>query len=226
MIFPLPLGHVALPANHPRAAEVTCQILAHVIEHPDGVILVDTGCGTGNEVIDALYQPQVIDIVDALANVGIDERSVTAIVNTHLHFDHCGQNHRFPDVPIWTTAEELSTAATVEHYTVPQWAEISEPRLRIAADGEEIANGVRLLATPGHTPGHQSVVVTGFDERPEVIVGQVCYDCTEFAEFKVADGDLHDTTWKAQAASSLLRLRSLRPSSAYLSHDARIYCSP
>lgn len=226
MIFPLLLGRVVLPANHPRASEGSCQILAHVIDHPDGVILVDTGCGTGNDIIDELYQPEVVDIVDALAKASIDERSVTAIVNTHLHFDHCGQNHRLPDVPVWATAEELSTVSSVEHYTVDQWAHIPDARLRLASDGEEIASGVRLLATPGHTPGHQSVVVTGFDERPDVIVGQACYSCTDFADHTIDDGDLHDDTWHGQAAASLLRLRSLRPSSAYFSHDTRIYCSP
>ncbi|MDH3680271.1 MAG: MBL fold metallo-hydrolase, partial [Acidimicrobiia bacterium] len=160
------------------------------------------------------------------ATAGIDERSVAAIVNTHLHFDHCGQNDRLPGVPVWVTQAELDTAASTERYTVPAWADIDHVRQRVAGDGEEIATGVRLLATPGHTPGHQSVVVTVFDERPDLIVGQACYSCAEFADERVADGDLHSAAWREAARASLVRLRSLRPSSAYFSHDSRIYCSP
>lgn len=226
MILPLQLGHVSLPESHPRALERHARLQAFVIDHPDGAIVVDTGCGDGHPMIDQLYRPRIVNLVDALAAVGIDERSVVAIVNTHLHFDHCGQNELLPHVPVWTTQAELDAVAASDFYTVPEWAEIEPRRLRIATDGEELAPGVRLLATPGHTPGHQSVIVTGFDTRPDIIVGQACYTCAEFADQRVADGDLHDDDHADAAHASLLRLRSLRPSSAYFSHDLRVYCSP
>lgn len=227
MIIPLRLGHVLLPSFHPRAPAGSTPIIGYAIDHPDGVILVDTGCGTGNAIIDELYQPTVVNLIDALWSAGIDERSVGAIVNTHLHFDHCGQNDVLGDVAVWTTADELSTVAAEETYTIAEWAEIPTERLRVASDDEEIATGVRLLATPGHTPGHQSVVVTGFDERPDVIVGQACYNCAEMAgHTKRLDGDLHHPDLADAARCSMLRLQSLRPSSAYFSHDPLVYCSP
>lgn len=226
MIVPLDLGQVTLPEGHPRGCEGVSRLFGYAIDHPDGVIVVDTGCGTGNALIDELYTPTVVGIVDALASVGIDERSVAAVVNTHLHFDHCGQNHALAPAPIWVTEAEVDAVATVEHYTVPEWACVASDRVRVAGDGEEIATGVRLVATPGHTPGHQSVVVTGCDERPDIIVGQACHDCAEFADGRLAQSDLHDPQAAEQARASLLRLRSLRPSSAYFSHDAKIFASP
>ncbi len=227
MIIPLRLGHVVLPPSHPRAAAGRCLVMGYAIDHPDGVIVVDTGCRAGHRLIDDLYQPTVVDLIDALWAVGIDERSVVAIVNTHLHFDHCGQNHRLPSIPVWTTEAEVATVAADPTFTVREWADIDTARLRLASDNEELASGVRLLATPGHTPGHQSVVVTGFDERPDVVVGQACYSCAELAGHEPVDvADLHHPDLGDLARASLLRLRALRPSSAYLSHDSRVYCSP
>jgi len=74
----LALGEVSFPAWHPRVREGGCPVFGYVIRHPDGVILFDTGVGTGNTFIDDLYHPNVISIVTALERVGIDERASVA----------------------------------------------------------------------------------------------------------------------------------------------------
>ncbi len=220
-ITPLALGHVVLPETHPRAAEGTCQIIAHVIEHPDGLVVVDTGPDMGHAVIDELYQPEVSSIIDALNGAGFDERNVTAVVNTHLHFDHCGQNHRLAATPVWVTEAEV-VAAAEPFYTVPDWAAIEEPRLRIATDGVEIAERVRLLHTPGHTPGHQSVMFDGPD-GVEIIAGQACFSCSEFASARPAETDMHDETWLEAGQQSVARLVALQPTAVHFSHDPAVY---
>lgn len=216
---------MTLPDTHPRATgpsgSARCIIQSHAIVHPDGVIVVDTGPDMGHPVIDELYQPQVRSIVEVLNADGLDERDVTAVINTHLHFDHCGQNHRLPAAPVWATAAEVE-AAKAEFYTVPEWAEITPDRLRLAGDGEEIAPGVRLLHTPGHTPGHQSVSVAG-DAGPELLVGQTCYCVEEFVDGIPADSDMHDESWLEAGHQSLQRLLALRPAAAHFSHDHRVY---
>lgn len=215
------LGHVTLPDSHPRAADGTCPILCFAIEHPDGLILVDTGPRMGHEVIDQLYAPEVMSIVSGLHAVGLDERDVAALVNTHLHFDHCGQNHLLPHAPVWVTGAEVDAAA-VEFYTVPEWAHIEPKRIRLSSDGEALAAGIRLLHTPGHTPGHQSVAVeTG--AGLEVIVGQTCYSCAEFAGDGPEPADMHDPGWLEVGEESLRRLRQLSPAVAHFSHDTNTY---
>ncbi len=174
-IHQLHLGHVGLPDFHPRSNEETCEIYSHVIDHPDGLIVVDTGPRAGHPFIDELYAPQIVSIIDAINAAGFDSRDVAAVVNTHLHFDHCGQNHLLDKAPIWTTAAEHEISIT-EFYTVPEWASIGPDKLRLSDDGETIADGVRLLHTPGHTPGHQSVAIDT-DHGLELIVGQTCYPC-------------------------------------------------
>lgn len=215
----LALGRVHLPETHPRARERTCEIFAYAIEHPDGVIIVDTGPRAGHPIIDQLYAPEVALISDAINEVGLDERDVIAVVNTHLHFDHCGQNHRFEHAAVWVTEAEL-TVSTTEFYTVPEWARIEPSRLRLAADGEVLADGVTLLHTPGHTPGHLSIAVdtsTGL----ELVVGQACYSCAEYEMGVTAPEDMHAPDWHEVGLESLARLRSFGASRAHFSHDAR-----
>lgn len=213
----LVLGHVVLPAGHPRHDEGTCPILSFAIETPDGIVVVDTGPRSGHPVIDELYAPEVVSIIDALHSCSLDERDVVAVVNTHLHFDHCGQNHLLGHAPVWVSAAELE-AASMEFYTVPEWAAIVPDRRRLSSDGEEIGPGIRLLHTPGHTPGHQSIAVDTEDGL-ELVVGQACYSCAEYAAGRPAATDMHDRNDIAAGVESLARLRGLRPVRAHFSHD-------
>jgi N-acyl homoserine lactone hydrolase len=96
---------------------------------------------------------------------------------------------------------------------------LPEARWRSARGDEDLAEGVRLLATPGHTPGHQSVVVTGGDEVV-VLAGQAAYTAAEFAAGTVPVGDAHDPSWHGAALESLRRLQDLRATRTLFSHDA------
>lgn len=221
-IVQLDLGRVTLPDSHPRAAAGTCQINAFAISTADGVVVVDTGPRSGHPVIDQLYAPEVSSIVEVLNHHLIDERQVMAVVNTHLHFDHCGQNHLLASAPVWVTEAEVNTAATTEFYTVEEWADIAPDRLRLAGDGETIGPGVRLLHTPGHTPGHLSVAIDT-EAGPEIIVGQACYSCDEFESGRPAVSDMHDPHWVDVGAESLARLRALEPIAAHFSHDPTVF---
>lgn len=217
----LHLGTVSLPDFHPRSSDGTCEIYSYLIDHPDGLIVIDTGPRMGHPLIDQMYAPQVTSIVDALNLAGFDERDVCAVVNTHLHFDHCGQNHLLDHAPVWVTRAELH-ASTAEFYTVPEWAAIEAGRLRLAVDGEAVAEGVTILHTPGHTPGHLSVAVTTA-RGLEIVVGQACYSCAEFAANTAAATDMHTAEWHDHGLESLARLRSLEPTRAHFSHDATTY---
>jgi len=217
----LDLGFVQLPDWHPRAADGTCPIQAVAIGHPDGVILFDTGVASDHPLINELYAPTVVPVVDALAAVDIDERDVVAIVNSHLHFDHCGQNRSFPSVPVWTQRAEYELVDT-PRFTVPDWALVTESRLRLIDGDEHLADGVRIVATPGHTPGHQSLVVDD-GERVTVLAGQCCYDCSEFADHQPAVADLHDESWLPAARQSIERLHSFAPDAVHLTHDRSIW---
>ncbi len=218
----LELGEVMLPDWHPRAADGTCVIRGFAIRHPDGVILFDTGVAGDHEWVNDMFRPTVVPIVEAVNGAGIDERDVVGIVNSHLHFDHCGQNRFLPEVPVYAQQAELD-AVEQPRFTIQEWARIDPGRVRLVDGDEEIASGVHVLSTPGHTPGHQSMLIEHGGGGPTLLAGQCCYTCAEFAAGEVAPKDVHDESFMTTALESLARLRSLHPSVTHLAHDRQPY---
>lgn len=207
----------AVPEWHPEHATFQpFPVFAWLVRHPDGPILVDSGVGIGNTLIDEWYHPQVAAIGDALGAIKINVNEVVGLVLSHLHFDHCGQQATF-DCPIYVQAAEHE-AAQADGYTVPEWAAIPKDRLRIVDGDAEIAEGVRLLATPGHTPGHQSVLIKAGDHRV-VLAAQCAFAATELRSGVPAKSNLHDQTWEGPARESLRLVQSLAPVTCHLSHD-------
>jgi N-acyl homoserine lactone hydrolase len=170
-------------------------------------------------MIDELYRPEITPLTVALGSVGLTPSDITAVVASHLHFDHCGQVNLIA-APVYLQAEEHE-AAQSPGYTVPDWAAIPDDRLRLVRGDEEIADGIGLLSTPGHTPGHQSVVIQAPGERV-VIAAQCAFRAEELRRGQPAPSNLHDQTWESAARGSLRRLRALAPCTAHLSHDPEI----
>ena len=144
----------------------------HVIDHPDGSILVDTGMIDSTPEIDDVYSPRF--------DPARIPRDVRLVINTHLHFDHCGGNRLFAGTPIHVQRIERVDAREPD-YTIPQWAEF-DGATYVEHDGEaEILPGVRLVPAPGHTEGHQIVVVET-DEGPVVLGGDVGYSFADIGQ--------------------------------------------
>ena len=147
------------------------------IEHPDGLVLVDTGMIDSTPELDEEWQPTPHPLPPELVG------RVAVVVNTHLHFDHCGGNRLFPGVPIHVQRRELADALTLDDYTVREWVDFSGANY-VEHDGEAaILPGIRLVPAPGHSAGHQ-VVVVETDEGPVVLGGDVGYS---FAEVGLGD---------------------------------------
>ncbi|HND50566.1 MAG TPA: MBL fold metallo-hydrolase, partial [Anaerolineales bacterium] len=106
-----------------RVAELLAEgermpVYVHVIDHPNGRILVDTGFTE--------LHPAVADLdprIFPLNKQNFDLTSIDIIVNTHLHFDHCGGNHLFPSKPIYVQRQELEDAHSKDDYTIREWVD-------------------------------------------------------------------------------------------------------
>jgi N-acyl homoserine lactone hydrolase len=144
-------------------------VFVWTIDHPAGRVLVDTG------MIDS--RPEVEDMSPTPYPESIP-RDVAFVVNTHLHFDHCGGNRLFPGVPIHVQARELADARSLPDYTIREWVDF-DGATYVEHEGEvELLPGVRLLPAPGHTDGHQ-VVVVETDAGTNVLGGDVGYSFRE-----------------------------------------------
>lgn len=144
--------------------------LGYAVEHPGGVLLFDTGMGS-EAGVDAHYRPRRRSVHDALRDAGIRLDQVTEVANCHLHFDHCGGNPLLAGRPVFTQAVELEDARHIEDYTLPELIDVRGTQW-VELDGEaEVMPGVLLLPTPGHTAGHQSLVVRQADGTV-VVAGQ------------------------------------------------------
>ncbi|THG30259.1 N-acyl homoserine lactonase family protein [Naasia lichenicola] len=172
-------------------------VYVHLIEHPDGRIIVDTGMTE--------LHPAVADmdpLLTPLSEQDLDLSSIDMVVNTHLHFDHCGGDRLFADRPIHVQRQELDDALNLEDYTITEW--IAAPQLRfVPVDGEfELLPGIRLVPTPGHTRGSQ-VVTVETAEGLVVIAGDTA----------VFHGELDDPRTEGQRI-----VRALEPVAVWLAH--------
>ena len=199
-------------------ARPTFPVYAFLVEHPDGPILIDTGVGLGNEIIDQMYSPAHHDLDAALANHGITTDDIAIVITSHLHFDHCGQNNRFAHARVLVQRAEVE-AAREPLYTVPEWAFPDGVELTEIDGDHHVAPGIEIIATPGHTAGHQSVLV---DEGNGQRTIACCQGSWNAKSFGVAD--LGDDGWdQAAGARSMRRLHALEPTAVLFSHDSGVW---
>lgn len=174
--------------GHGWGEKVEAAIIMFVIvggEHP---IVVDTGTPDpettrrvhGFELVRGPEQ----DPRAALERIGVAPEDVGTVVHTHLHWDHCSNNHLFANARVLVQKSELEYAVDplephrlaydVIRGMTPGWL-ASLDRIE-AVDGEaEIARGVSVIPLPGHSPGSQGVLVQTGGGR-YLIAG----DCTDF----------------------------------------------
>jgi len=221
------MGHYTVPAEWPRNTELqntAIVVTSYLVRHPDGPILLDTGFATGHAKAEATFHPVIRPFDDALKEMSIRADEVRAIANCHLHIDHSGNNWRFPGKPIFVRRVERDAAASTLDYSLPDKT-IAFPGATLEVLGDEdaeIASGVHVIATPGHTPGHQSFVVDTQEGRI-VVAGQAFNDASSYTRQLQA--------WRLDRAGQphpeyapwVARLQELDPWRVTFAHDLAIW---
>jgi len=197
-----------------------------LIEHTDGLFLFDSGFdkGTVEEFLpfelpdqtDEQTLPAQLDKCDfALSDV-------SAVINSHLHFDHCGGQRHLPEAVTWVGKEELRHCLVPEPFERLGYADKvhhSPDRAYRWLEGDEIdfADGIQLLFTPGHTVEHYSLLL----ERDGTLM-LFCADVTytqETWEKELISGFHNDPTANFASLRKLKHFKERTGAEIFFTHD-------
>lgn len=177
-----------------------------LVESQDLRILVDTGMGELPARVAKYYKTdRRMTLEKSLRKVGLHPEDITTVVNTHLHLDHCGNNKLFKGARFIVQEMELAYAKNPHRFQKSAYVKESfnGPRYRTVSGEHEITEDVRIVPTPGHTPGHQSVAVEG--KKRFVYCGDIA-PLRENYEKRNIVGVLHNPV---EALASIDKLREL-----------------
>ena len=199
-----------------------------LLRTPEGNVLFDTGLHPVHvERPDATFGPGSLKVVMAkedavvarLASLGVRPDEVTIVVNSHLHFDHAGNNGAFPKATFIVQGDHLAFAKGKPNFPGVYW-DIPELTYMPVAGRVRVASGLEVVPTPGHAPGHQSLVV----DLPETGRVVLCGDAA-FTRANLERGEIPGQD-PAAGKESLALIRSLVKDDldrAFPSHDAAAF---
>ncbi|WP_292189175.1 MBL fold metallo-hydrolase [Mesorhizobium sp.] len=230
-VLPLPtnmLGYNADPAVHAAwlkdmflpADAFDWALNAVVVRSGGQTILIDAGLGLDPE----LNLPRAGQLIKRLEAAGIDLGSVTDVVLTHMHMDHVGgllvdgvKERLRPDLRIHVAAAEVKfwESPDFSHVSMPpgfpdalratakRFRKEYESKLRLFDDEYEVAPGVVVSRTGGHTPGHSIVRVASGKDRL-MFAGDAVF-AVGFEHPDWYNGFEHDPEEAARVRAQLLR---------------------
>jgi N-acyl homoserine lactone hydrolase len=148
---------------------VAVPVYAWLVHHPRGTVLFDTGLSpelrAGDRVLSYEIDTSPSSTVAAqLAGIGVDPGEVDTVVLSHCHFDHAGGVEMVPNARLVAQAGELAGLEGVGHPVEPIRGEYD-----VFGDGRVVC-----IPTPGHTRGHQSLLIR-LDDREVVLAADCCY---------------------------------------------------
>jgi len=212
--------------------DMTVPVPSFLVMHPKGNLLFDTGihCLAASEPEQRLGERTagLFKLVGApdevlpaqLAKLGLKTDDIHTVVNSHLHFDHCGCNALFPNVPILVQKAELDAArGPKSHAHAQSW---NLPLDYRPIDGEHDVFGdgsVLLFPTPGHTPGHQSMQVRVSRDQAFVATADACYT-REHMDGELLSGRVWDPIQMIDSMRQLRRLGELSYTQLIFGYDA------
>ncbi len=214
----LDLGTLTIPEGTPMGGRVLA-VHGFLVFHPEGRLLFDTGLGADCPEFDRLLSPVRRPLEDALASHDVKPADIAVVVNCHLHYDHCGGNPLLPGVRVYVQKREYEASQDAAFY-VRDRIDFPGADLRFLDGEAEILPGVRVISTPGHTAGHQSLVIHDA-EGSVVLAGQTAYTVEEFVGPEKEPARGARTAWdRNEFLKSIEYIHGLRPRRVYFSHDA------
>lgn len=217
-LIPLEIGRLEtdLSIITGEAGTTTFPIPSWLIEHPDGLVLFDTGLHAdlqhSSDRIGASAKfftpdfPAGEDLTSRLAARDVRPSDISHVILSHLHFDHAGGTCELPDCRLIVQQAEWEAAHTqklIDRGTYnPDDYDHGHDVEQLNGEHDVFGDGrVRCIPTPGHTPGHQSLRIE-LDSGPVVLTA----DCVYFEEMM---SSMSVPTFGYQAEMQLESMRQL-----------------
>lgn len=213
-----------------------------VIDHPDGVILVDTGethATTQPEFYPAEHRalytgafrfevPPEQHLAARLRALQLDPLDIRTVIITHGHMDHTGGMNDFPHARFLFSRQEYEDVRHERgYYLTGHWSPqlqltpidyVPEPVFNFSHSYPVTRDGrVRIIPTPGHTPGHQSVVVLEEDHLV-ILAGDCAFSIPALLQLTI-DGVAIDEKAHRATGQQLLELAQSTPVVLLPTHD-------
>ncbi|MFD9869445.1 N-acyl homoserine lactonase family protein [Streptomyces niveus] len=220
----LDLGYFIRPASETGGPQPRVEpVFAYLVRHDQGLILFDTGIADADPGTEAHYRPRRRDLRGALYAAGAALDDISLVANCHLHFDHCGGNPLLGGKPILVQDIELATARE-GGYTFDELIDFPAAAYEELAGEAEVRPGVWIIPTPGHTQGHQSLVIRQADGTV-VLAGQAHDFASHFASDQMARrAALHGVEQPLPTYVPWLeRLADFDPRRVLFAHDASVW---
>ncbi len=221
------IDHAQLMWNIGGGTPVRIPAYAVLIEHPEGLFLVDTGFDLEhtNRVLPFELPEQTPEqtILEQLKLCGFDPNEVTTLVMSHLHFDHVGGNKYLTELDVLVHAREIAQARNHEPfeyfaYSDTSWDYDGVKLVPVSGD-VELARGLRLYETPGHAVGHYSLLVEpDSGATPMLFTFDVVYTA-EALEKGVQPGFHVDPVAGVRSIQRVKSLAAEHGADIYFSHD-------
>lgn len=198
-----------------------------LIEHSEGLFLFDAGYDL--ELVEAKLPFELPEqtaeqtLPAQLGLCGFEPADVTAVINSHLHFDHVGGQKHLPNAEVWVHKEELRHARLPESFEALGYADRgfdhADAKFRWLA-GEEIdfVEGMKLIFTPGHTIGHYSLLLEKAGRPPMFFIADVTYTSESWQLEKIS-GFHNDPTANVASIEKVKRIAGRTDAEVFFSHD-------
>ena len=210
-----------------------------LITHPRGNVLFDGGNALeaardaishwGEEVV-AIYEPVMSEedfVVNRVQELDIDPASVRYVVQSHLHLDHSGAIGQFPNAEYVVQRRELEYAYAAHWFQAPAYirADFDRDVNWLFLYGEHDDNydlfgdgTIKTLFTPGHSPGHTSLVVTLEESGPMMLTADACYEMDHYNNLTLP-GLLHSASDVADSVQKIRRTVDALDATVVTGHD-------
>lgn len=178
-----------------------------------------------------------------LALLSLKPQDIDFVINSHYHFDHCGGNKHLTEACTVCHATELEVCACPQPFEMLGYSDLSfspevarkraeatggeapagepdidiyTPRFETVTGDQEIAKGLWLFETPGHTAGHYSMMVELAGRRPMLFTADACYSKKNMDMMCISSFHLDPVA----SIESMRRLKELAEK-----HDAELFYS-